>query len=522
MAELRQAEQGSLRSWTERAWDNALNSPLFIPIAVSIAFIPGIGIPLALALTAYQLHRSGRNYLRTSTETANALAIAGVAGHAGVLDTRQAFEHAETDVFLQVITLPLVAKGTASQFNAIRQQRAQRAAFEELRATYPMRAAFRDAIDEALPNGRPAIVSDVTDPAAILDRLETGGYRRYGDVFGVGVGDAQFFLDPVLAPQRTVQSGGFTWHLSAPFKAPGDRIALVAFQEWPDGAVVPRTFYTSGSHGPWRAATGAEIDLLGRTAHDVLAKGHRVYLVDGVEVDAATAFKAGGRPHSINESAATLGAELQAPLSRWLTERGAIELPEAVTRRAFLGHLEIGNSEFNTFVSRADIERPFSLSDADARPDVRGGPVGESWTVPHPQYGTLQGQVLRSPDGTRLHIVMRDSRGRTWVADIQDAEAGLTPFGTRWRAIQTDSTTTPLVHRTGSNRGAPVQGSGYADNPNYRNGLNALVEDIEWPATSTNATGGSTIVDPRVLPTPRTVPPGTLPPGASSAATRLD
>jgi hypothetical protein len=60
--------------------------------------------------------------------------------------------------------------------------------------------------------------------------------------------------------------------------------------------------------------------------------------------------------------------------------------------------------------------------------------------------------------------VLRDAQGRVFVPSIQDAKVGLTPFGTRWAAYETNLSSTPMVHGV----------SEYVANDNYANALNRM------------------------------------------------
>jgi subtilisin family serine protease len=319
----------------------------------------------------------------------------------------------------------------------------------------------------AAGRGAATVTSSLADGAAIVDRIDP-------KVLNVpswrgNPGNAAFFKTHGLTPELTVEVGGQTFHLSRPFQAPGNRVAVVAFQETTAGTVIPRTFYLSNEHGAWRAATGFGRNLLFK----------------GPVVDAA------GKIAFANETAADVAAEMQGVLNRWHGERGAVSLPsKADAERAFLGHLDF-NEEYRLFVNQADVELALP---AGARPDFATGPL-DRWTVQSPLYGPVEGFLYRSTDGSALYVVLRDQAGHVWVPGIQDTTAGLTPFGTRWEAYKSGFTTTPKMHNPDFADGLPVSPTNqpYIDNPAYRNPLNELFAN-NLPAAGTPAAGSTAAV----------------------------
>jgi hypothetical protein len=307
-------------------------------------------------------------------------------------------------------------------------------------------------------------VSAVTDPGSVLRRIdgdELGRLTRAGTP-----GDAAFFKRHGLEPVQTIKVGDQTFHVSRPFVGPEGKISVVAFQEGPNGRVIPRTFYLSGEHGVFRVASGS--------GNGVLQKGP-TKVVDqrtGLEVDRSRLDIAVG-PEFVNESAVDLAAELQGPLARLVNEKGVVRLPQGVGDRAFYGHLEAITSaleepiEFGRLVRRADVEVPFAPGGRGARIDPT--PL-DRYVIDSPVYGRLEGFVYRSVDGSATYVVLRDAQGRVFVPSVQRTSSPLTPFGTRGQAYQTHLNATAKVQRDKLPR-APGQ-EPYVDNPRYENPLN--------------------------------------------------
>jgi hypothetical protein len=307
----------------------------------------------------------------------------------------------------------------------------------------------------------------VADGGAVVDRLDPKAFKGFG---GAKAGDAAFFKSPEvdLTPRLTVESGGQTFHLSEPFAGPAGRVAVIAFQETGSGTVVPRTFYLSGEHGVWRAATGYG--------------GGRIHKGPFKTPSPGKAFEF----DFVNESAADLGADLQGVLSRWVGDRGVRSLPDtAVTRRAFFDHLDF-NSEYAGYVGADDVKLTLP---AGAQPNFATGPL-ERWSFQSPLYGAVEGFLYSSADGSALYVVLRNEAGQVWVPSIQASDAALTPFGTRARAYLHDLTTTPKVHNP---LDEPPPGMEYIPNPGYRNPLNDLfASNLPAPgAPGTTTTAGT-------------------------------
>jgi hypothetical protein len=406
---------------------------IFVAPAAALAgtaYVPAAELTaagLAVLGTGVQLVHDGGRLYAIQTELTNTERGQGVLGAAAVEALRHERSAAVGGLLLD----------TAFAALSVAQLRAARTALHEARVAREAEQALANAV----PAGAAAVTHNVADAAGILRRIDAAALKAHARVGSI---DPAFLTNTGLAPQRTVQIGGHTFHLSAPFNGIGGRATVIAFQETGAGTVIPRTFYMSGEHGVWRAATGySELERL-------VLKGPR--LSDG---------------RFVNESAADIAAELQGPLSRWASERPMLTLADDVASRAAYGHLEGGfvGNEFGALVKQTDALGTLPRAPG-AAPNFAAGPL-DRWTYRHPEYGLVEGFTYASHDGDVIYVVLRDARGRVFVPSIQQGDATITGFGTRGGAISSDFTVPPLM------RGR----AGYVDNPDFGNNLANLFHD---------------------------------------------
>jgi len=394
-----------------------------------------------LAGAGAQAYFDGSQWWVVSNQLSNAQAGATALGQQAVQDLHQAEQQAARAtsndfVFITMSTMDLVAASASMKAGSVASGRVSNTAAK--------------GAGDIIPAGQVANASNVTDSGAILDRLDDfkprampGGGTftpnpRAGAYEHIPPGDKAFFMNNGLQPEKTVQVGGNTFHLSKPFTRPGffnpkgdKEIFIIAFQEASDGKVIPRTFYLSGKRGVFRAAPAAELGGEG-----LLSKGPTKYTLgeNGPEITWEEAAQNGGGFRGwVNQNSVDIAAEMQGPLSGWLEEAGInTDLAEEVADRAVFGHLELidpEKSELGGFLSRQDAERRFVLTESNA-PDYAAGPL-DRWTTNSPVYGKVEGFTFKSKDGDVLYIVLRDGKGNVWVPSIQDATSIVTPLGTR-------------------------------------------------------------------------------------------
>lgn len=324
--------------------------------------------------------------------------------------------------------------------------------------------------DVLLPAGARPIEETLTaaETRAVLGKIDTEALKS---PLRPSEPDTAAFLAAKLPPQKAITTAGQTFYLSAPFEGPGGRTAIVAFQQTPQGTVIPRTFYFSNEHGVWRSATGY------RPGGE--RTGTPGYLLPNIQKGPSAAS---GR--YLNEGSADVIAELQGPLSRHVTESGKtsfVKLSKEETERAFRGHLETTNKdapEFAQYTRASDVQVPPT---GDWRPNMTKGYL-DRWTMKSGLYGKLEGFLYPSQDGNAFVVVIRDEEGRVYVGSLQDAWAGVTPFGTRWSTFDTGKlTATPMSHKP---RGAA--GPEYQPNPDYNP---AKFADIEKNLPAPQASG---------------------------------
>lgn len=412
---------------------------IFVAPAAALAgsaYVPAAEVGaagLAVLGAGVQLVHDGQRLYAIQTELTNTEAGQGVLGAAAVDALRQQRSTAAVGLLLD----------TAFAALSVAQFKAARTALQEARIAREAEHALANAV----PAGAAAVTHEVTDAAGILKRIDTAALKAHIRV--ADAVDPAFFTKAGLAPRHTVQIGGQTFHLSTPFNGVGGRATIIAFQETGAGTVIPRTFYMSGEHGVWRAATGYS------GFEQLVLKGPR---------------QSNGR--FVNESAADIAAELQGPLSRWASEQPMITLADDAAHRAAYGHLEGGHvgKEFGALVDEADALGTLPRTPG-AAPNFTAGPL-DRWTYVHPEYGLVEGFTYASHDGGVIYVVLRDARGRVFVPSIQQGEATVTGFGTRAGAIKSDLTVPPLARGRGA----------YVDNPNFGNDLTNLFHGHLPPA----------------------------------------
>jgi hypothetical protein len=303
-----------------------------------------------------------------------------------------------------------------------------------------------------LPAGVRARVAriDGTAGEAILARMDTKVLAKFDR--GALPGDAEFFRQTGLAPQIAIESAGRRYFLSRPFLYEG-RPTVVAFQETAGGTFVPRTFYYSGEHAVWRVATAVAPDgFIYKGPTTPITQRNARGDVTGIEFV------------SDNKGVADIAAELQAPLGRWLSENDLLPLTGEQAERAFRGHVEEAlfhqpQRELSQWVNTPDATVP--LPNGALIPD--GSRVLDQWTSESQLYGTVENFLMHAEDGSAIYLVVRDAEGQVWIPSIQDTDAGLTPFGTRWDAFDARNwTDAPMTKGD----------SAYVPNPAYENELN--------------------------------------------------
>jgi hypothetical protein len=425
-----------------------------------------VGPYLAIGVSGVQIYRDGDELVAVYGSLEQARGTGAVTGFAQVAALED-----KRDAAVQTLVISAGA-GLADVTDAVLTLRAARASqamvpAPDAPAPRPAAGLAIPADQHLVPAGARAVVRDLdqASAAAVLRKLDGAALRRYRR--DGQPGDAAFFRGAGLAPQRSVEAGGRRYHLSRPFLGPEGRPAVIAFEETPAGTFVPRTFYLSGEHGLWRAATGIG-GLIAKGPSQVLdpLTGKALSQTQFLE-------RGGGEWQFVNEAAVDLAAELQPALGRWYASNTVLALPEEQMERAFRGHLEEAfpaqdPQEFAQWVKASDVDRTLP----NDLPDVRGGPL-DQWTFTHHVYGEVDGFLYPSRDGKLIFTVLRDGRGWVWVPSIQDATASLTPFGTRARAYQGGAlVATPAVNKR--ELGVP-DGSlpkGYYRNPGYANPLN--------------------------------------------------
>ena len=517
MAETRYAAQSYLRSYIAVAVDQAIAEGLVVLGFVGAVW-PG-GTWLSLVVSAVQLYRSGDRYYAVYPDAQDALATAPGASFGAAVTTQEASEEARLDLALETIFFGLDGVTSAHAVRSARKNRLLKRDQEMLRKAEAQ-------LDAAIPAGEAASVRSIDLEQAnemLRQRLGRGdavdGFERRND-YAMGdtsSANAQFFIDRGLQPQRTMTSGALTIHVSRPFKGPDGRTSVIAFQETGDGNLVPRTFYISGEHGIWRAATSyvflTSIDkgaVQYRGGPRASLQGPDGKTLEGNEMpllDTRTALAHGNDPswkvsrQHVNKASADIAAELQGPLSRMTEEFGVRDLDFADTNKAFYSWLEspkVGSGrEYDLWVPAADAATPLRTGPGTA-PDIAAGPL-DSWTLESPVYGTLEGRLYGSQDGSTLFVVLADADGNVFVPSIQDAGAGLTPFGTRWEALDPrlmdangnflkddlgnvrNMSATPRTKEEYLNGVIEVPGSPYFRNPNFENPLSRTFATAEMP-----------------------------------------
>ena len=461
-----------LASDAERDYERAAWSIGLGVVAGLSILIPGIGPFIAAGISSVEIYRDGSELIVVYGELESAEQTAVVTGYEHIETVRARADDAAGQFLLSLAggALDFLDAGITS----IRLLKTSRGGDEVVTAA----RVFDDAppgwsaTDDAwvLPNGAAAAVRTIEpdEAATLLGRLDEDAldaFPRRGEA-----GDADFFTSNGLQPQRTLEVGGRRYHISAPFRGPGNRTAVVAFEETAAGTLIPRTFYLSGEHGVWRVAVASSADLVHKGPHvprDAAWNNLPRERVDDPET-AGVVFA--------NEGIVDTAAELQGPLSRWASEQGVRQLDDDVTTRAFFGHVEeappisfdtqgVGydNTEFGGWVNEHSVSTPLP---ATARtPDFDGGPL-DQWTFEHHLYGEVDGFLFPSTDGSVLFVVLRDGDGKVWVPSIQDADSGLTPFGTRYSAFDVDDLdATPLTH---TERPVPTEpGTGLRPDGNF-------------------------------------------------------
>jgi hypothetical protein len=465
-----------------RVLDNVVLGAQVLVAAGMFLFPPSavVLVPVEVALTSFQVGVSGGRIILTWQEQARAeevLATGGSVTHAVLVNYEDLLSAQYFDFILTVAMAPLDYKG----------------GLDALRYASELKTAAKSAggaADEVVQATRP-VIRAVSNARSILDRIDREALAAWPRVTRYGApGDAEFFLNAGLGPQRTVTVRGTDFHLSAPFRDREGKAAIIAFQETPAGTVVPRTFYFSNEHSVWRAATGFGNGVVQKGPFRILdIPTNR--LLSPEEADLVS--KARGMDFSypfVNESSVDLAGELQGTLTRWVNEKGTVGLADDVRDRAFFGHLEAiygwtPVEEFNLLVRAEDVVTPLAGAGGRLAEGLRPAPTPlDQWVFVHPLYGRSEGFIYRAQDGSTLYTVVRPSNGDVFVPSIQPANGPVTPFGTPQGTFGTPLTSTPLRHKP---RDTP--GPEYIPNETFRNPLNDYFRQNLPPPGSAGTTG---------------------------------
>lgn len=278
-------------------------------------------------------------------------------------------------------------------------------------------AADLEKLDDAAAATRAERVANQVDDARQtnpLNRIDADEMAGRGQAYGTSADEfASTLRDAGLEPQRKVEVGGKTYHLSQPFESDG-RTWVVALEETADGKVIPRQFYLSGEHATWRAAPGFD----GATIN----KGPR-----------------GADGKFVNEGITDVDATLQGPLDQLRADAGVKKIDAFDGKKLTTNALDSPDAgaapkALDTDLAKASKPLP---READGklpegmRPDFDEGVISVTRIDDHPQYGSVERVVVASKDGSTNWIVNRAENGDVWVGGMQDASADITALGTR-------------------------------------------------------------------------------------------
>lgn len=258
-----------------------------------------------------------------------------------------------------------------------------------------------------------------------LKRIDADEMAARGQAYGTSADEfASTMRSAGLEPQRSVEVGGKTYHLSQPFESWG-RTWVVALEETADGKVIPRQFYLSGEHATWRAAAG---------------------------FDGASIVKGPRGPDGTfaNEGITDVDAALQGPLDQLRTDAGVKKIDEFDGKKLTTNALESPEAGTSPRALETDLAKATQPLPRDAngklpegmRPDFDDGVLSVTRIDDHPQYGSVERVVVSSKDGGTNWIINRAENGDVWVGGMQDAGADITALGTRNGGWKLDDITT--------------------------------------------------------------------------------
>lgn len=282
---------------------------------------------------------------------------------------------------------------------------------------------------------------------------------------GLGAADCsqEFLAAQGLGPETTFRCGEQKIHLSRPYNLGEDRAACVGYVEDGSGKVQVRAFYRSNSQGLWRSASHC------------------------------------GFGGWIGKGQGEESTNLPIPLQKFLqnqAESGLLALSEAATNQAFFGALEFGGNSapgdlqsqlkpprelgsFGSLLPNPKYGQPetFLPSQKSDMPDF--SKISDDYSFQHPVHGQIQARVFPSHNGQLNYLYYQDTHNRTWIAQVEQADAPLTSWGTREVSVKLGSLGMPAIEypvQIPSGYAGPMVNGEYADASAYVHRLPPVAE----------------------------------------------
>ncbi|MFN8609760.1 MAG: FHA domain-containing protein [Vulcanimicrobiota bacterium] len=238
----------------------------------------------------------------------------------------------------------------------------------------------------------------------------------------------EFLQAQGLEPKTTFQCGDTKVHFSRPYSLGDNRAACVGYVEDKNGNVSIRAFYRSNSQGLWRSASHAGFN-------GWIGKGQ-------------------------GEESTNLPIQLQMALHSQ-ADHQVKSVSKQVAEQAFYGSLPVGGNEPPGDLA-AQLKPAQTLGDFDRKlPDGYGQPEsfhfqnpadapdfrkpGVSYSFDHPLHGRVGAHCFTSQNGECNYMFYQDSKGRSWLAQMERADSPLTSWGTRSNPIEHGDLGMPAV-----------------------------------------------------------------------------
>ena len=219
-------------------------------------------------------------------------------------------------------------------------------------------------------------------------------------------------------------------HFSQPYTLGDNRAACVGYVEDKQGNVNVRAFYRSNSQGLWRSASHAGFGgWIGK------GKGEESTNLP-IPLQMALHSQAGQQVKAVSKEVAN-----QAFYGS--LEFAGHEAPEALQQQLHEPQ-KVGSFEAK-LPDGHGVPESYRFTNQGDTPDFSQNPADIHYTFEHPIHGKVDANCYTSKGGNLSFMFYRDSKGRSWLAEMEKSNSPLTTWGTRSDPVEHGDLAMPAV-----------------------------------------------------------------------------